>query len=123
MLRIRAFQGLRPAENLAHLVACVPYDVVDRREAAELAAGNPYSLLQVDRAEIDLPEKIDPYSDEVYARAAENFRALQENKTLLRELEPCIYLYRQAMGDHVQRGIAATCHIEDYERDVIKKHE
>lgn len=123
MLRIRAFQGLRPSDNLAHLVACVPYDVVDRSESAALARGNPHSLLHVDRAEIDLPPEIDPYSPEVYAKALENFQALQNSGALIRENEPCIYLYEQRMGAHTQTGIAAVCHIEDYENDLIKKHE
>jgi len=123
MLRIKAFQGLRPSPAVAHLVACVPYDVVDRAEAAALAKGNPYSLLHVDRAEIDLPETTDPYSPEVYAKALENFRAMREGGVLLRESEPCVYIYRQRMGEHSQTGIAALCHIDDYERDIIKKHE
>src|SRR5439155_5251932 len=99
MLRIRAFKGLRPIEELAHLVACVPYDVVDREEAAALAKDNPFSLLHVDRAEIDLPADVDPYSPQVYAKALENFTALQSNRTLVRETEPCIYLYQQVMGN------------------------
>src|SRR5438067_10259821 len=104
MLRIRAFQGLRPAEKLAHLVACVPYDVVDRDEAAALAKDNSYSLLHVDRAEIDLPPDIDPYSPAVYAKALDNFKALQANGTLIREAKPCLYLYQQTMGRHTQTG-------------------
>ena len=123
MLRIKAFQGLRPALALVSEVACVPYDVVNREESAALAAGKPHSLLHVDRAEIDLPPETDPYSDQVYARALENFRALQKDGALIRETEPCIYLYQQRMGAHVQTGLAAVCHIEDYERDIIKKHE
>lgn len=123
MLRIKAFQGLRPVLPLVSKVACVPYDVVDRAESAALAQGNPHSLLHVDRAEIDLPETTDPYSPEVYAKALENFKALQANGTLMREEEPCIYLYQQRMGNHVQTGVAAVCHIEDYENDIIKKHE
>jgi len=123
MLRIRAFQGLRPAENLAHLVACVPYDVVDRAESAALALGNPLSLLHVDRAEIDLPPETDPYSGEVYAKAQANFLELQKSGALIRETEPCIYLYEQQMGPHIQTGIATVCHIADYENDLIKKHE
>ena len=123
MLRIKAFQGLRPTSSLVSQVACVPYDVVDRNESAALAKGNPYSLLHVDRAEIDLPEDIDPYSAQVYAKALENFRALQANGTLVRESEPCVYLYQQRMGSHVQTGVATVCHIEDYENDIIKKHE
>jgi uncharacterized protein (DUF1015 family) len=123
MLRLKAFQGLRPAPTLVSEVACVPYDVVDREESAALAAGKPNSLLHVDRAEIDLPPETDPYSDAVYAKAHENFVALQQRGALIRETEPCVYLYQQRMDSHVQTGLAAVCHIEDYERDVIKKHE
>ena len=123
MLRIQAFTGLRPAPALVAEVACVPYDVVDREESAALAAGKPHTLLRVDRAEIDLPPETDPYSDAVYAQARENFLALQKNGALIRESEPCLYLYQQRMGSHVQTGLAAVCHIEDYERDIIKKHE
>lgn len=123
MLHIKAFQGLRPAPELVAEVACVPYDVVNREEAVALVAGKPRSLLHVDRAEIDLPRETDPYSDAVYAKARGNFLQLQKNGALLRESEPCLYLYQQRMGTHVQTGLAAVCHIEDYERDIIKKHE
>ena len=123
MLRIQAFTGLRPAPELVAEVACVPYDVVSREESAALAAGKPNTLLHVDRAEIDLPPDTDPYSDAVYEKARENFLALQKSGALIRETEPCLYLYQQRMGAHVQTGLAAVCHIEDYERDIIKKHE
>ncbi|HWB60220.1 MAG TPA: DUF1015 domain-containing protein, partial [Chthoniobacteraceae bacterium] len=123
MLRIKAFQGLRPVTSLVSQVACVPYDVVDRNEAAALARGNPYSLLHVDRAEIDLPENVDPYSQQVYEKALQNFQLLQTDGTLMREGAPCLYLYQQRMGSHIQTGVAAVCHIEDYENDIIKKHE
>jgi uncharacterized protein (DUF1015 family) len=122
MLRISAFQGLYAAPAYGHLVACVPYDVVTREQAAKLAAGNPYSLLHVDRAEIDLPENTDPYSPRVYEKAAENFQALQRERILVREDGPCLYVYQQVMGPHSQIGVAALCHIDDYE-SVIKTHE
>jgi uncharacterized protein (DUF1015 family) len=123
MLRIRSFQGLRPAHALAAQVACVPYDVVDRAESAALAQGNALSLLHVDRAEIDLPADVDPYSDAVYAKALENFQQLQRDGALIRETARVVYLYQQVMGGHSQTGIAALCHIEDYEHNLIKKHE
>ena len=123
MLRIQAFKGLRPAPRLVSEVACVPYDVVDRDESAALAHGQPHSLLHVDRAEIDLPAETDPYSAEVYEKARTNFLGLQQSGALIQETEPCIYLYQQRMGSHLQTGIAAVCSIEDYENDIIKKHE
>lgn len=122
-MRIRAFQGLVPVPALAPEVACVPYDVVNTAEAAALAAGRPHSLLHVDRAEIDLPSATDPYSPAVYAKALENFLALQRNGTLVRETGPCLYIYQQQMGAHTQRGLVAVCHVEDYDAELIKKHE
>ncbi len=123
MLRVKPFCGLRPADDLAPQVACVPYDVVDAKEAAALTEGNPYSLMHVDRAEIDLPAGTNPYSDAVYEKARQTFQTFQAHEVLVREPEPCLYLYQQRMGAHVQTGIALTCHIEDYEQDIIKKHE
>ncbi len=104
-------------------MAAVPYDVVNTTEAAQLAAGKPRSLLHVDRAEIDLPAKTDPYSAEVYAKANENFLKLQRDGVLGREASPSLYVYQQQMGNHRQRGLVAVCHVEDYDAELIKKHE
>lgn len=122
-MRIHPFQGLVPTPASAADVACVPYDVVNTAEAAALAAGKPDTLLRVDRAEIDLPAATDPYSDAVYNKARENFQALQQRGVLVRETEPCLYVYQQQMGEHVQRGLVAGCHVDDYDAELIKKHE
>ena len=122
-MRIRAFRGLVPVPEHAAEVACVPYDVVDAAEAAALAAGRPHSLLHVDRAEIDLPPGTDPYSGAVYTKARENFFQLQRDGVLVREPEPCIYVYQQQMGAHCQRGLVAVCNVDDYDAGLIKKHE
>jgi uncharacterized protein (DUF1015 family) len=104
-------------------VACVPYDVVDAAEAAALAAGRPRSLLHVDRAEIDLPPGTDPYGSAVYLKARESFFQLQRDGVLVREPEPCLYVYQQQMGAHRQRGIAAVFNVDDYDAGLIKKSE
>ena len=122
-MRIRTFQGLVPNPTLVSEVAAVPYDVVNRDEAAALAEGKPHSLLRVDRAELEMDPGTDPYSDAVYARALENFNKLQSAGALIRETEPTMYLYRQIVGDHQQTGLVTVCHVEDYEKDLIKKHE
>src|SRR4051812_46514222 len=122
-MRLRSFQGLVPTPDKAPEVAAVPYDVVSRAEAKALGAGHPLNLIHVDRAEIDLPDQVSDYDDRVYAKARENFLKLQRDGVLVRESAPCLYLYRQTMGDHAQTGLVGVCHIEDYERDVIRKHE
>ncbi len=122
-MKINPFKAWRPAEGKAGDVASVPYDVVNTQQAAALAEGNPSSFLHVVRAEIDLPPETGAYDDEVYAKANENLQKMMADGTLIREKTPCFYLYSQQMGDHLQYGIVAGCHIEDYENGLIKIHE
>ena len=122
-MKVKAFKAWSPAADMVENVASVPYDVVDTAGAAALAAGNPDSFLHVVRAEIDLPEDTNPYSDVVYEQAKSNLKRLMDDGVLIREEEPSLYLYSQQMGDHLQFGIVASCHIEDYETGKIKIHE
>lgn len=85
MPRIKAFQALRPVSDLASQVASVPYDVVNRDEAAELAAGNPLSFLHVVRPDIDFPPSKNPYDPDIYDKASENFQKLINDKVLQRD--------------------------------------
>jgi uncharacterized protein (DUF1015 family) len=123
MAIIRPFKGLRPDARVAHLVASVPYDVVNRKEAAELAKDNPISFLRVTRSEIELAENIDVYSDEVYEKANSNMQRLIKDAPLLVDDEKSFYIYRLVWKDVSQVGIAATFSVDDYNKDVIMKHE
>ena len=123
MASIYPFRALRPAPDQAAAVSSVPYDVVSTDEARQLAAGNPLSFLHVTRAEIDLPPDTDPYSLRVYEKARENFAALRERAPLVFDETPSLYFYRLRMGAHEQTGIAGCFSIDEYESDVIKKHE
>jgi uncharacterized protein (DUF1015 family) len=123
MAVIRPFHAVRPDGDVAAAVSSVPYDVVSTAEARDLASGNPLSFLHVTRSEIDLPDGTDPYSPQVYRKAAENFAALRARAPLITEAEPALYCYRLRMGSHVQTGIAGCFSVDEYERDVIRKHE
>jgi len=122
MARLYPFRALRPKPDAAASIAAVPYDVVSTDEARTLAAGNPLSFLRVSRAELELPPGTDPYSDAVYDRAAQNFRALGESSLVIED-EPSVYFYRLRMGNHTQTGLAACFSIDEYDRNIIKKHE
>jgi uncharacterized protein (DUF1015 family) len=101
----------------------VPYDVVSTAEARALAAHEPLSFLHVSRPEIDLAPDTDPHSDQVYAQASAAFDGLRRAAPLVVEEEPSLYVYALAMGSHRQTGIAGCFAVDDYERDVVKKHE
>ena len=123
MAILHPFSALRPPPERAKQVSSVPYDVVDTEEARQLAADNPLSFLHVSRPEIDLPEGTDIHSDAVYRKAADNFQNLIENCPLENEELPSIYLYRLIMGEHEQIGVVACCSVDEYDTDVIRKHE
>jgi uncharacterized protein (DUF1015 family) len=122
-MRLHPFRAVRPTPELAERVAAVPYDVVNRAEAAELAEGNPYSFLHVGRSDIDLPADVDPHDPRIYTRAREALDRFQAEGTLVREAVPSLYLYRQIMEGREQTGVVGCVHIDDYEQDVIRKHE
>lgn len=122
-MRLNPFRAIRPRPELAARVASVPYDVVNRTEAAELARGNPHSFLHVGRSDIDLPEDVDPYDRRIYARAREALNQLLAGGILVKDVAPGLFLYRQIMDGRAQTGVVGCVHVDDYERNLIRKHE
>jgi uncharacterized protein (DUF1015 family) len=123
MATLHPFRALRPRPKQASAVAAVPYDVVSTAEGRALAADNPLSFLRVSRPEIELPADTDPYSDAVYETAMRHFTRLRATAPLVEEATPSIYVYRLRMGNHEQSGVAACFSVDEYEQDVIRKHE
>jgi uncharacterized protein (DUF1015 family) len=123
MAIIKPFKGLRPPRQFAEEVACLPYDVMNSEEAAQMAAGKKRSLLHITRAEIDCPPGTDVHSDEVYSKSVENFTAFQDNGWLLEDTEARYYIYAQTMNGRTQYGLVGCAATSDYEEGIIKKHE
>ncbi len=120
---VRPFKGVRPTPALAEKVAALPYDVMNSDEAREMVAGNPYSFLHVDKAEIDLDKSIDLYDQKVYNKAAENLNKMIGEKVLIQDEKPCFYIYRLTMNGRSQTGLVACTSIDEYLNGLIKKHE
>ncbi len=123
MAVIRPFKALRPTKERAQLVASVPYDVVNREEAIHFAEGNPLSYLHITRSDIDLPDDVDVYSKQVYEKAKENLNRIIKDAPLKIDDKPGFYLYRLIMDGRAQTGICAIFSVDDYDNDVILKHE
>ncbi len=123
MAVFKPFAAVRPVPELAERVAALPYDVMNREEAWQMAEGNPYSFLHVDRAEIDLDPSVDPYDPQVYRKAADNLEGMIRQGILRQDAQPCFYLYRQVMDGRAQTGVVGCASIDDYLENHIKKHE
>jgi uncharacterized protein (DUF1015 family) len=123
MAILKPFKALRPKPEFAQDVASPPYDVLSSQEARQMATDNPLCFLRVNKAEITLPEDVDPHSDLVYETARDNLRALVEQGAMIREDVPRLYLYEQRMGEHVQAGFVAGASVEEYDEGAIRKHE
>ena len=123
MAHIHTFRALRPVPGKAAEVACVPYDVINTAEARQLAHGKPSSFLHIIRPEIDLPEGVDEHDDLVYATGADNLSAFASGNDSLQEALPSLYVYRLIMAGRAQTGIFGCVSVDDYDNDVILKHE
>jgi uncharacterized protein (DUF1015 family) len=123
MAIVNPFKALRPQPQFAPKVASPPYDVLNSMEAKIEARGNPHSFLHITKSEIDLPEKTDVHSPDVYERAKQNLNAFIQRGVLFREDKACFYIYQLIMKGRKQTGLVGVSSIDDYEKDIIKKHE
>lgn len=123
MATIAPFKALRPQAQFAKQVAARPYDVLNSKEAKIEAQGNPNSFLHITKSEIDLPDNTDVHSTSVYEKAKENLQAFIQRNILFREDKPCYYIYQLIMNGRTQTGLVCTSSVDDYENDIIKKHE
>jgi len=123
MKLIKPFRGLRPTPTLAAKVASHPYDVLNRQEAYELAKGNPYSFLHINKPEVDVDENVDIHDQSVYDMGRKNLDRFMREGTLQQDSEEMFYVYKQVMGTHEQVGLVAVASVDAYEQNHIKKHE
>ena len=123
MAKIIPFRGIRPTKERAATIAALPYDVYNRQEAKAVVAANPESFLAIDRAETNFPDTVDTYDEAVYQKAHDLLWQWVEEGRFLQDEKPCYYLYELTMDGRSQTGIVACASIDDYENEVIKKHE
>lgn len=123
MAIVHPFKGWLPKADYVDEVACVPYDVISKEEAAEMALGKPTSFLHVIRPEIDLPDNTPFHADAVYEKGAENLKKLMESSVMQQDSLPHLYIYQLETEEHKQTGVFTCVSVQDYDNDVILKHE
>ncbi len=123
MSEIKPFCGIRPLPEQANAIAAPPYDVVDYDEARAYVAERPHSFMRVEKSEIDLDRSLETLDPRIFENGAKNLQALLDQGLMIKDPAPCLYLYQQKMGDHVQVGLVVGASVEEYDKDLIKKHE
>lgn len=123
MAVIRPFAGIRPCKEKVSNIAALPYDVYNRTEAKAEVMKEPDSFLKIDRAETQFDDSVDTYAPEVYQKAHDTLWEMVEKGDFIREEAPCYYIYELTMDGRTQTGITACASIDDYQNNVIKKHE
>lgn len=123
MAIIKPFKGVRPPKQFVKEVASRPYDVLNSDEARREAEGNEKSLYRIIKPEIEFPVGKDEHDEDVYAKAAENFRLFQDKGWLVQDEKEMYYVYAQTMNGKTQYGLVVGAYVEDYINGKIKKHE
>lgn len=123
MAVIKPFQAYRPKNGLEAEIAALPYDVYNREEATEVVKGKPLSFLNIDRAETQFDISVDTYDDRVYQKAHDLLWDMIEQGQFVQEEKPVYYIYELTMDGRVQTGIVACASVDDYQNQIIKKHE
>ena len=123
MPQVTPFRSIRPIPELADRIAALPYDVYNRREALDETLREPLSFLKIDRAETQFPEDVDTYDPKVYEKAKELLNSMLQDGSFIMEDAPCYYIYELTMDGRSQTGIVACSSIDDYQNEIIKKHE
>lgn len=123
MPTVTPFKSIRPVPELAARIAALPYDVYNREEAFTEVNKEPLSFLKIDRAETQFPPEVDTYDPKVYTKAKEILTSMLNDGSFIIEETPCYYIYELIMDGRSQSGIVACSSIDDYQNQLIKKHE
>lgn len=123
MATIFPFRAVRPTTAKASAVASPPYDVLSSDEARGLVKLHPDSFLRVTKSEVDMPVDLNIYDPAVYQRAKLNLDTMIQEGILFQDQVAAYYIYELIMDGRSQTGLVCCSSVDDYENDVIKKHE
>jgi uncharacterized protein (DUF1015 family) len=123
MAKVIPFKAIRPQNDKVHLVASRSVDGYNTVELREKLMGNPFSFLHVINPDFEDGIKTKPGSSERLQKVKKHFKKFVRENILLKDENPCYYLYRQIKEGNEYLGIIACTSIDDYISGIIKIHE
>jgi uncharacterized protein (DUF1015 family) len=129
MASIYPFRAWRYNPSAVRLedVVTQPYDKISPAMQEAYYQRSPYNLVRII---LGLPELFDAeHGENVYSRAARDFRAWRDQSILVQERDPCIFAYAQRFrvpgSDEIRerRGFIALGKLHEYADQVVFRHE
>lgn len=121
MAKIIPFKAVRPAADKVALVTSRTYDDYSAAELASQLDFNPYSFLHVINPGYALQQKLT--NEKRFQMVKHKYTEFKKEGIFIKEEEPVFFLYEIQTKTNVFTGILCATSIEDYQNNVIKKHE
>jgi uncharacterized protein (DUF1015 family) len=121
LAKIVPFRAVRPAKDKVSLVTSRSYDEYTTAELASQLDYNPFSFLHVlNPLYVNLQKSS---FEKRFKLVHTKYQEFKEEKILNKEEKPVFYLYEIQSKNRTFTGLIAATSIEDYQNNVIKKHE
>lgn len=122
IMKIKAFKGIRPTRDKAHLVASRSYLSYSEEVLREKLLNNPYTFLHIIHPEESLGTK-PLLGKEKYKKVREKYLKFLSEGVLVKDHKETLYIYRQSSDGQSFIGVIAASSVDDYLNGVIKVHE
>ncbi|WP_026706421.1 DUF1015 domain-containing protein [Flavobacterium soli] len=121
MAKIIPFKAVRPTRDKVSLVTSRSYDEYSPAELASQLDFNPFSFLHVLNPAYVNQQKIG--LEKRFKLVAQKYNDFKEEVVLIKEENPVFFIYEIQTKNQTFTGIIAGTSIEDYQNNVIKRHE
>ena len=122
MPKINPFRAVRPTRDKVSLIASRSYQSYTAEERDSRMDYNPYSFLHIVNPGYKYQKEIS--GEERYKLVRNRYLEFKENEIFIQDQTACFYIYKIINREKESFcGIIAATSTEDYEKDLIKKHE
>lgn len=122
MADVRPFAAVRPARELVSIMVSRSYDTYLPSERNARMKANPFSFLHIINPGFKYQKKLS--GQERFEMVRNRYLEFKEEGNLIQDPQPCYYIYQIIDRDgHTYRGIIAAVSTEDYQNNVVKRHE
>lgn len=123
MATIKPFKAVRATRDKVALVSCKDPDVYSEKKLKAKLDFNPFTFLHVLNAVYKYADKTEVSLEQQFQLVQNRYLEFKEKKILTQDEKASFYIYKKITSTNEYCGIIAGTSVEDYENNIIKKHE